>query len=57
MTKENELMRQIVKTVEAEAAAALQSQPADDQECGRHLRKTLDRLRTLLGMNERRPEP
>lgn len=54
MTEENERKRSIIKEIEAAASAALQAQPADDQACGKHLQKAMERLKEIFGQ-ERKP--
>ena len=41
MTEKNETMRQALREIESRAANALQSQPENTEECGRHLNKAL----------------
>ena len=41
MTKENDTMRAALREIESRAATALQSQPENTEECGRHLNKVL----------------
>ena len=41
MTEKNDIMRQALREIESRAANALQSQPENTEECGRHLNKAL----------------
>lgn len=41
MTEKNETMRAALREIESRAANALQSQPENTEECGRHLNKAL----------------
>lgn len=56
MTEENERMRSVVVSVERMATSCLAAQPLDDDECRRHLLRTLARMAALtsdyLGMAE-----
>jgi hypothetical protein len=44
MTKENQELRDKVKAIELEAVQCLGSQPQDDYDCERHLKKCLGRI-------------
>lgn len=41
MSKKNDTMRTALREIESRAANALQSQPENTEECGRHLNKAL----------------
>ena len=44
MTRENEILRRMVKEIEMEAVNCLNTQPHDDHKCKIHIQKALSRI-------------
>lgn len=52
MTKENEEMRALIKSVELMCHAALVGQPDDDEECRKHLESSVEKIRAAVSKSD-----